>query len=599
MCGITGYIGENIAVKKIIEKLKILEYRGYDSAGIAVFDEGGIKITKSVGNISALEKKVDVIKGYSCGIGHTRWATHGNVSIKNSHPHISFDKKWVIVHNGIIENASKLKEDYLSDITPKSSTDTEIIAHLIAFEEGNSLEKIAKALKKMSGSWALAILNTEENDCIYLAKNKSPLYFASNEKEIFVASDPICFQGETKGYYSLKDGQIARLKLNDICVYDAFLNKKTLKKLVLKEKDDETQKKQYEHFMLKEIKDTKASLENLCQKYGDMSILEKIPKPYFDVDKVKIIGCGTAYNSGLIGASYLRKVLRVECTACIASEFRYSNPLIDEKTLCIFVSQSGETADTLECLKLAKKKRAKIIALTNVMYSSITKHAKIVLPICAGREIAVASTKAYTCQVAAFYLLSKWIESLSKNNIQIYKNAIKNIKRVAKMVEKFDIEQIKAIANTIKDENNVFFLGRKDDYFTALEGSLKLKEIAYINSNAYPSGELKHGFIALIEKNTPAIVFATDKSVFEKTLNCINEIASRGARVVLVSSIDVNKNEMKNISYLINIKNKGIVGNLYPLISVIFAQYLAYFTSIFKNNNPDKPRNLAKSVTVE
>ena len=305
------------------------------------------------------------------------------------------------------------------------------------------------------------------------------------------------------------------------------------------------------------------------------------------------------HNSGLIGASYLKNALKVDCEVCIASEFRYSNPLIDKDTLCIFVSQSGETADTLECLKFAKKKRAKIISMTNVMYSTMTKLSKIILPICAGREIAVASTKAYTCQVAVFYLLSKWIKSLLRQDEKTYNIALKNIQKLTKKVECFDVKQIKEIATKIKDENNVFFLGRNDDYFTALEASLKLKEIAYINSNAYPSGELKHGFIALIEKKTPVFVFATNKLVIEKNLNCINEVSSRGANTTLISSVEFDKNQLQNVSYYIDLKLKGIVNDLHPLISIIFAQYLAYFTSVFKGNNPDRPRNLAKSVTVE
>ena len=596
MCGIAGYIGKDFALQSLIKCLKILEYRGYDSAGMAVGNEKEFEIIKSVGNISNLERKINFEKKYSFGIGHTRWATNGKVNVENCHPHESFDGEWIVVHNGIIENATYLKEKFLNGVKLSSETDTELIAHLIASQKGSYLEKISKALKLLSGSWALAIINKNQRNKIYLAKNKSPLFY-SLKKDIFVSSDPICFpEGE---YYSLKNGQIAELSFDEINVYDSFLNKskpKVYKGNIV----DFNVEKHDAHFMLKEIKETKLSLKRLCEQYSSGRIFADITKNFLNnIEKVEIIGCGTAFNSALIGAKYLERVLKKNCNAYVASEYRYKSPLIDEKSLCIFVSQSGETADTLECMRLAKAQKAKIISMTNVSYSTIAKESKIVFPICAGREIAVASTKAYTCQLGVFYLLSLWIKSQIYQNRKMYLQALRDIKKVSNNIDIFDLKQIDEIAKKISHENSVFFLGRGIDYFTSLEASLKLKEITYINSSAYPSGELKHGYIALIEKGTKVFVFATSKRLFDKTLNGINEIASRGAVVYLITSEKPLENDLRKIDSLISIQRTGIKRNLYPLISILFAQYLAYFTSVSKGYNPDQPRNLAKSVTVE
>lgn len=598
MCGITGYIGKKDAKEVLIKNLKLLEYRGYDSAGLAFLKNNKITTEKSIGNIEKLEKKALKISGFYCGIGHTRWATNGGVNLKNCHPHISFDSKLALVHNGIIENVNYLKHKYLNNVNFKSETDTEVVAHLIAIQSGNNLEKFSKALKLLKGSYAFAVIFSDEEETIYIAKNKSPLYFANNDFEVVIASDPICFAENKTNYFTINDFNLARIKCNEIEIYDLFLNKKKPFLFSLNEQYLDISKQGYSHFMLKEIKETKKALKNICEKYRDEKIFGFDESYIKNINKVKIIGCGTAYNSALLGASFFKSILKIESEACIASEFRYSKPLIDKNALCIFVSQSGETADTLESLKLAKRRGAKIISLTNVDYSSIAKISKKTLPICAGREVAVASTKAYTCQVAVFYLLTNYILSLYRKK-GVYLQAIKDIKKLSSNIDIFDLYQTKQIANFIKNVDKVFFLGRGEDYFTSLEASLKLKEVSYINSSAYPTGELKHGYIALIEKGTPVFVFATSKNLINKTINGINEVASRGGKVHLISSLDLKEDELKNINSFIKINAKGIKNKLYPLLSIIFAQYLAYFTSVAKNLNPDEPRNLAKSVTVE
>ena len=598
MCGVVGYIGKKSAAKILIEKLKLLQYRGYDSAGLAFQNEDGFKIIKSIGNIAQLEKQLTKEHDeLSCGIGHTRWATNGEVNLQNCHPHISFDGKWAVVHNGIIENAHFIKEKYLDNVVFKSKTDTEVIAHLIASQQGNSLEKIYKALKILKGSWALAILNLDEKNKVYIAKNKSPIYFSQNENGILISSDPTCFCGESESFGALKDNEIASAQIDKIEVYDAFFNKKTYSKFKVPEFID-CEIGDHKHFMFKEIKETKKLLQKLAKIYKERELFKKINKSFFSkIEKIKIIGCGTAYNTGLIGAEYLKRELNVEVEVCVASEFRYSKPLIDKKTLCIFVSQSGETTDTIECVKLSRKKHCKIIALTNVLYSQIAILAKNILPICAGREVSVASTKAYTCGLAVFYLLSKKIRSIKMKNEKIYYDAIRNIEKLSKKIDDYDIKQIENIAKSLRGD--VFFLGRGLDYFSAIEASLKLKEVSYINANAYPTGELKHGFIALIEKGTLVVVFATQKRLFDKTLNGIHEITSRGGNVLLISTKELKLDKSEEVKYFIKINKGRIKSQLLPLISIVFSQYLAYFTSVSRGINPDMPRNLAKSVTVE
>lgn len=596
MCGIVGYIGQS-ATKKLLEKLRCLEYRGYDSSGIAGLKSGEIKVKKSLGNISNLEKILGQDDDIDYGIAHTRWATNGDVSIQNAHPHISFDGNWALVHNGIIENADKLREGLVKHgISFVGQTDSEVVVNLLAIEKGKTIERIYNVCKKLKGSWAFAVINKNESNKIFIAKKSSPLYFSFSPSCVCVASDPCCFEGRV--YFDLKDDSIGEVSLGKNTIYDRSFKKVIAKRHVLKEKE-EASKEDYKYFMLKEINETKPALDKLIKLYSDKKIFSKIDRSFLQgIKSIKIIGCGTAYNSGLIGGQYLEKTLDIESSGFIASEFRYSCPIINKNTLCIFVSQSGETADTLGCLSLAKQRKAKVISLTNVMYSSLAGQSKNVLPISAGKEVAVASTKAYTCQLAVFYLLSAYLKDIKENSRLNYARAINNLRHVLKVIDSIDFSELEALSEDLKNAGNVFFLGRGLDYFTALEASLKLKEVSYINSNAYPTGELKHGYLALIEKDVPVIVFATQKNLLDKTINGINEIHSRGGKVILITpfEIDLTGNNIK----IVRIDNSVFLQKeLYPLISIIYAQYLAFFTSIKKGINPDQPRNLAKSVTVE
>ena len=597
MCGIVGFIGEIGVEENLISALKLLEYRGYDSAGIVVKNkENLIKITKEVGKIANLENAIEPLDNAFIGIGHTRWATHGKATQINAHPHSGEKADWHIVHNGIIENYATLKSELIEKgINFASDTDSEVIAQLLELQKDDeNINKLINVTQKLNGSWALACIE-KDSDRLYLAKNKSPLYLAMGDKCAFVASDPICFSGKTESYYSLSDLEFAEVGQNEIIFFNSLGEKieKTANAMTVFETG--VTKCGYDHFMLKEINEIPNALNRLIEVYSEATVLENLDiEKLKNVNRIKIVGCGTAYNSGVIGAMKLEKALGVESSCFVASEFRYSDPIINENTLCIFVSQSGETADTLACLELAKSKGAMTLAITNVAYSTIARTADFVLPICAGPEIAVASTKAYVCQLAVFYCLANYLSSKFTNNEADYILSLKNF--VNDLEINNNENDIKKIAKEFVSLDKVFFIGRGEDAITADEASLKLKEISYINSNSYPSGELKHGFLALVEEGTPIVVICTNEELLEKTLNGANEAAARGGRIVLVTPFAVNVDNYK-IDYIIKLNSND--QDLLSLEAVIPLQLLAYYTSTGKGFDPDKPRNLAKSVTVE
>ena len=598
MCGIAGYIGNGkIVDSELITLLKNLEYRGYDSAGIATIDKE-IEIVKSEGSIVNLEAKLKNSRTVKAGIAHTRWATHGAPTSENAHPFLSASGEWAIVHNGIIENYSALKREVLNHKNIKflSSTDSEVVAHLLdKYNQKNKIKAIISVCNKIVGSFAFAIINKKEKDSIFLAKRKSPLYVAENGKEIFIASDPICFEGKAKEYYSLEDNEYCKASDLGIFFFDSngeSILKGTNKIFKLNGKAD---KEKYEHFMLKEIMEEPAVLDRIVKTYYENDPFKFITAKFLEnIKKIVFVGCGTAYHSGLVAVQYLREFARIDSSCEIASEYRYSNPIINKNTLVVLISQSGETADTLAVSELAKEKGATTIALTNVLYSSLSKITDFVLPVCAGPEIAVASTKAYIAQVSILYAFAKKIAGVKFGESENYLSDIKELKEE---IENLDFSCLEELSQVIKTAQNIFYLGRDIDNLMMVEGSLKLKEITYINSQNYPLGELKHGYLALIDDSTYVVVLITQKELLEKSLNGINEAVSRGAKIILITCFDLDIEQRKNIYKIIKIKE--IKSKLNPLLSMPYLQMLAYIVSVLKGINPDKPRNLAKSVTVE
>lgn len=593
MCGIAGYIGKN-AEKNLIDCLSLLEYRGYDSAGIAVL-KNVINVTKCAGKVDDL-KKIITYNDSTCGIAHTRWATHGKPSKTNAHPHLSNNKKWAIVHNGIIENFNEIKTE-LKNKGYKfySQTDTEVVANLLQDKScAAPLKTLIDVTKTIKGAYALVCLQKDKKDTIYLAKNKSPLYITKVNNEVFMASDIICFANKTDIFYELNDLEYCVASAKNIVFYNknGEIIKKTPK--FLKNTIINDTKQNYEHYMLKEIYDTKKALQNITKVYSEENLfnvfnLEFIKK----YNKIILIGCGTAYHVCLMGAKFLQEYALIDARAYIASEYRYSTTLIDKKTLFIFVSQSGETADTLAVCELAKEKKATTIALTNVGYSTLARNVKYNLPVCAGVEIAVASTKAYTSQITILYMLAKHIQNIKFGTNFDYFNDINHISSLIDL----NFYNFTDLTNKLTKVKKVFYIGRNYDYITALESSLKLKEITYIFSSEYPAGELKHGFLALVDKQTYIFTIATQKALLNKTLNNAYETIARGAKVILVTQFEL-PNDITNKFYKV-IKLQKFDENVMPITSILPFQLLAYQISVKKMLNPDKPRNLAKSVTVE
>jgi len=609
MCGIVGYIGNRNSQEVLLNGLRKLEYRGYDSAGIAVITDEGLKVSKAQGRLAVLEQKLESNPLIGrVGIGHTRWATHGKPSDENAHPHTDERLNISVVHNGIIENYMSIKEQLLAKgYTFTSETDTEVIAHLLAdLYDGDIVSTVRKAVREMRGAYALAVLCSLEPDKLVAVRLASPLIIGVGEGENFIGSDIPAILQYTRNVYILNDGEMAVLT-NDGVELMTIEGNHITREMFRVDWDIETAEKAgYDHFMLKEIheqprayQDTMASRINEA---GDEVILDEVritAEQLRDIRHIHIVACGTAYHAGLVGKSVIEQLTRIPVEADVASEYRYRNPIITDQTLVIVVSQSGETADTLAALREAKRQGARVIAITNVVGSSVAREADDCIITRAGPEIAVASTKAYTTQLIVFYLLglhfAKLLGRIDGAKVAEVTAGLRQLPgKVRTILEQ--TEAIKKLSENISKHENLFFIGRGLDYAVAQEGSLKLKEITYIHSEAYAAGELKHGTLALITQGTPVIAVATQSDVMEKTISNIIEVRARGAHVIGIA-VESNEELRKAVDEVFCIPST--LDMLTPALSVVPLQLLAYYTSIARGNDVDKPRNLAKSVTVE
>lgn len=602
MCGIVGYIGNNDAEGILISGLLKLEYRGYDSAGIAVCDGKNLNVCKEKGRISNLTEKLKEhhLSG-TVGIGHTRWATHGEPSELNSHPHLSENGEFAVVHNGIIENYREIKEFLRNKgYVFSSQTDTEVIPQLLMYNyNGDIVEAVLKTVDSLKGSYALGILSGSNPDVLIAARKDSPLIIGKGKGCNYIASDIPAVLPYTDEVYLPENGEIAVIKRDEVKIFDGVgaERKRETQKVTFSAAD--AQKNGYEHFMLKEIHEQPQAVENtLCGRLDEFLNLDfdgfdkKILK---SVNKIYIVGCGTAYHAGLAGKTAIEQLAEVSAECVQASEFRYGNPIINDKTLVMAISQSGETADTLAALRLAKERKAYVIAVTNVVGSSISREADFVFYTYAGPEIAVASTKAYITQLTAVYLFALFMaETYEKPTDTLKKELLESPLKIKECIQLE--EKIKEIAKNIYKETDMYYLGRGADLAAAAEGSLKLKEISYIHSEAYAGGELKHGPIALIEPGTVVVALSTNGKLKEKMCGNIKEVMTRGAYTVVFANKDtVDANE--NCGCVIELPGESSVFS--PMYSCAALQLLAYFVAKEKGYDIDKPRNLAKSVTVE
>lgn len=608
MCGIVGYLGPKNASEVIVDGLSKLEYRGYDSAGVAVCNDGELEIRKFKGRLAVLAEDIEKneMKG-NLGIGHTRWATHGEPSDVNSHPHFNMDKTIAVVHNGIIENYMELKEELKEDgVEFRSETDTEVIAHLVdKYYEGNLLDAVYKTVARLRGAYALGVICKDNKDELVAVRKDSPLVAGVGEGENFIASDIPALLKYTRKVYFLENGEVVHIKGDELKIYDADRNPVEKEIYDVKWDIEAASKGGYDCFMLKEINEQPEGVKNTLERRIDENgniVLDGIHLTKEDLDNINriyIVACGTAYHAGLLGKNALEKYLKVPVITDIASEFRYSDNFVDEHSLVILVSQSGETADTLAVLRDSKAKGAKILAITNVVGSSISREADEVFYTWAGPEIAVASTKAYTTQITSLYMIALNF-ALEKGTInrEEYLSTIEKMKELPEKIQKVldNQDKIKETAEKIVSKEHVFFLGRGVDYSLAMEGSLKLKEVSYIHSEAFAAGELKHGTIALIEEGTPVISVATQENLFEKMVSNMREVKARGAFVASIAQ-EHNTSVEKVSDEVIYIPNCDDM--LVPIVAVVPMQLLAYYVSTMKGLDVDKPRNLAKSVTVE
>ncbi|WP_394895758.1 glutamine--fructose-6-phosphate transaminase (isomerizing) [Clostridium perfringens] len=610
MCGIVGYVGQKKATDILVEGLSKLEYRGYDSAGVAVLEDNKIKAEKHKGRLANLEGMLNEnpIEG-GIGIGHTRWATHGEPSDVNSHPHLNNKETIAVVHNGIIENYNELRNWLMEKgYEFKSETDTEVIPNLVDFYyKGDLLDAVMEATKHMEGSYAIGVICNDEPEKLVAVRKDSPLIVGLGEKEYFIASDIPAVLNHTREVYLLEDKEFVVLTNDGVTLFDEEKNPVEKEVYHITWNVDAAEKGGYEDFMLKEIneqpkaiKDTMTSriMEGKEVTLDDISIT----KEYLDnVDRVYIVACGTAYHAGVIGKYAIEKLVRIPVEVDIASEFRYRDAVITDKTLIIVLSQSGETADTLAVLRDGQAKGARVLAVTNVVGSSVSREANDVLYTWAGPEIAVASTKAYVTQLIAMYTLALHFAELkgskSVEEIEEIKKAMLGLpEKVEEILKNTDL--IKEFAVKESTEKDLYFLGRGMDYGVAMEGSLKLKEISYIHSEAYAGGELKHGPIALIEKDIPVVSLLTQRELMDKMISNVQEVVTRGANVLGVCfKGDMEESKRKMFEGLIEIPET--LSLLSPVLSVVPLQLFSYYVAKAKGFDVDKPRNLAKSVTVE
>ena len=608
MCGIVGYIGKRKAVPVLLNGLSKLEYRGYDSAGVSINEEGKLKVIKCKGRLVNLENKVKEENPQgNMGIGHTRWATHGEPNDVNSHPHISQSGKISVVHNGIIENYMQIKEFLIGQgYTFRSETDTEVIAHLVEYYyEGSLVDAVMKVIDEIEGSYALGVISQDNEDMFICARKESPLIIGLGQDENFVASDIPAILEYTRDIYILEDKEVAIITKDDVKVFNSLgapVNKEVFK---VNWDVEAAEKGGYEHFMMKEMYEEPKVIRDTINpriKNGEL-VLDSIKLTEEDVkgiEKIYIVACGTAYHAGVVGKYIIEKLCRIPVEVDVASEFRYRDPLINEKNLTIIISQSGETIDTLFALREAKKKGSRILSIVNVVGSSIARESHDVLYTWAGPEIAVASTKAYNTQLTALYLVALGL-GLKKGTVthEEYQAIIAQMKDIPNGIEKIlqNKADIQKFANMHYNAKSIFFIGRGLDYALSMEGSLKLKEISYIHSEAYAGGELKHGTIALIEKGTLVVCPMTQDALFEKMVSNIREVKARGA-VVLAITQEKNCEELKKTADLV-ITIPDVDSLTAPISAVTPLQLFAYYMALERGCDVDKPRNLAKSVTVE
>lgn len=608
MCGIVGYVGSGEASDFLIDGLRRLEYRGYDSAGIAVYDAGEIRIEKKEGRLSNLEAvlKDHPLSGH-IGIGHTRWATHGQPSDRNAHPHGDCHNHFVIVHNGIIENYMELKQELLAKgHVFRSETDSEVVAHLAEeLDDGDFLSTVRKLLARITGTYTLLFLDRDDPETIICTKKDNPLIIGLGEGENFIASDIPAVISRTRRIYVLDDGELAVVRKNNVTVYDAEGLPISKKIQEVTWTAEAAEKGGYPHFMLKEIYEQPKAVHDTVQIHvgkDDSVVFDNLDWTKAGLgrfDRVLITACGTAYHAGLVAKHYIERFARIPVTVEIASEYRYSHPLTTENTLAIVVSQSGETIDTLAALKEARRLGAQSVAVTNSIGSSIAREADYTIYTLAGPEIAVASTKAYTTQLVALLMLALYMgqvkESVSGETVKSIVAALKKLPTdIEKVLE--ERERMAVFADSLKDADDIFYLGRSIDYAIAMEGALKLKEISYIHAEAYAGGELKHGTLALITPKTPVISVVTQDEIASKMYSNIQEVKTRGAEVIGIGYDDDDELPKYTTE---TVKIPRVDEFIAPILSVIPMQLLAYYTGIKRGNDVDKPRNLAKSVTVE
>ena len=608
MCGIVGYLGKRQATEVLIDGLSKLEYRGYDSAGVAVKTGNELAIRKFKGRLAILAEDLqkDPIDGH-LGIGHTRWATHGEPSDVNSHPHFNMDRTIAVVHNGIIENYLELRAELEAEgVKFLSQTDTEIAAHMVSkYYEGNLLDAVYKATARFRGAYALGVVCADNANELVAVRKDSPLVVGLGEDENMIASDIPAILKYTRNVYFLENGEFVHILGDKVTVLNE--NKEVVQKEVSEITWDveAASKGGFDSFMAKEIYEQPKGVEDtLLRRLDENGRIKlddiKITKEDLDkINKVYIVACGTAYHAGLVGKYAIEKFAKIPVIADIASEFRYSDPFVDENTLIIIVSQSGETADTLAALRDAKAKGARVLSITNVVGSSIARESDDIFYTWAGPEIAVASTKAYTTQLMAFYMIALNL-AMTKGTIteEEYFKMIDILKEMPSKVEKvLECDKlVEEIAAEIKDKNDIFYLGRGLDYALAMEGSLKIKEISYMHAEAFAAGELKHGTIALIEEGTPVIAIATQEALFEKMVSNMQEVKARGAKVIAIVE-EHNEEVEKSADRVIYIPE---VEDMFASItSVVPMQLLSYHVAKMRGCDIDKPRNLAKSVTVE
>ena len=606
MCGIVGYVGKRSAQDVLLDGLEKLEYRGYDSAGVALALDGGIRVVKSKGRLTQLRQKLaaQALAQSFCGIGHTRWATHGEPSDVNSHPHST--PRVSIVHNGIIENYGILKERLIAKgYTFESETDTEVLVKLIdSCYTGDPLRALQEALAKVRGSYALAVLFRDRPDTIFAVKRESPLIVGWGEGENFVASDIPALLKYTRRYSVLEEGDMAVCTAEGIRFYNEFAEPVQRPVLTADWDMEAAEKGGYPHFMLKEINEQPTAITATVSPrvedgMPDLRIPQLTDEVLRDIGTVHLVGCGTAMHAGMVGKSAIETLARVPAEVDIASEFRYRDPILNPNDLVIIISQSGETSDTLAALKLAKSRGVPVLAIVNVVGSSIARAADYVLYTYAGPEIAVASTKAYMVQLCVLYLFALRLAyargRLSEAETRRYTAQLLRAPEIIK-ARLADCDQIKYLASRYMNTQSCFFIGRGFDYSLSLEGSLKLKEISYVHSDAYAAGELKHGTISLITDGVPVIALATQKQVYEKTISNAKETRSRGARVLLFTTKDAVVPEDVADAVIRLDEYEDI---LMPLQLIVPLQLFAYYMAVLRGCDVDKPRNLAKSVTVE